>query len=112
MGVELFFSQFLVFFATPRQIIITFSFPLKSNINLRLCKLDLLPHGKADNEERRKEEEGSSSFQCFYWLNIEVSATAHSFHKPWHLLSEDYFKVFQSLIQFLQVFFVAFIDFL
>ena len=44
----------------------------------------------------------------FYWLNIEVSATAHSLHLPWHLLSKDYFKVFQSRIQLLQAFFYCF----
>ena len=48
----------------------------------------------------------SSSFLYFYCLNIEVSATAHSLHIPWHLLSEDYFEVFQSLIQLLQAFFL------
>ena len=42
----------------------------------------------------------------FYWLNIEISATAYSLHIPWHPLSKDYFKVFQALIQLLHAFFL------
>ena len=81
-----FFLQFLLFFpnTSPNHHHIFFSFQVQYQSSIVLI--------------------GSSSNQYFYWLNIEVSATAHSFHIPWHLLSEDYFEVFQSLIQLLQAF--------
>ena len=79
------FLQFLVFFLTPRPIIITFSFPFKSNITLRLRRLDL---------------------PIFLLVEHRSFCNCSFPSYTMDLLSEDYCKVFQSLIQLLQAFFL------